>query len=252
MEQVIILGSASAVPTRDQENTHLLILAGKRIILVDCPGNPIVRITESGIDPQTVTDIILTHFHPDHVSGFASFLMGLWLLGRKQGMSVYGLEPTIQRARQMMDMYEWSNWPNFYPVEFVVIPAEPLAQVLVDDTVRVLASPVEHLIPTCGLRVEFLNGGSAMAYSCDTEPSQMVVQLARGVDVLIHEATGRSLGHTSPEQAGEIAQQAGAKALYLIHYPPQVEDTNRLVAEASKMFSGPVSLAKDFDRIQIK
>jgi ribonuclease Z len=252
VKQVIILGSASAVPTREQENTHLLIQAGKRTILVDCPGNPIVRITESGVDPQLVTDIILTHFHPDHVSGFASFLMGLWLLGRKQGMKVYGLESTIDRAKQMMDMYEWSSWPNFYPVVFVVIPSEPLTQVLADDDVRVLASPVEHLVPTCGLRVEFLDGGKTLAYSCDTEPSQVVVQLAHEVDVLIHEATGRSLGHTSPEQAGEVAHQARAKALYLIHYPPQLRNSSRLVSEASKAFSGPITLAKDFDKIEIK
>ena len=240
MEQVIILGSASAVPTRDQENTHLLILARKRTILVDCPGNPLVRITESGIDPQSVTDIILTHFHPDHVSGFASFLMALWLMGRSQPMNVYGLEPTIIRAKQMMEMYEWGSWPRFYPVDFVVIPSEPLSPVLADDTVKVFASPVAHMIPTCGLRVEFLELGKSLAYSCDTEPSQLVVDLAQDVDILIHEATGQSLGHTSPQQAGEVAQLAAVKSLYLIHYPPQLDEPSRLVSEAAKAFSGPV------------
>jgi ribonuclease Z len=252
MKQVIILGSAAAVPTREQENTHLLILAKERTILVDCPGNPLVRITESGVDPQSVTDIILTHFHPDHVSGFASFLMGLWLMGRKQPMKVYGLEPTISRAKKMMEMYEWGNWPNFYPVDFVVIPSQPLAPVLVDDAVQVIASPVAHMIPTIGLRIDFLDCGKSVAYSCDTEPSPLVVQLAQDADVLIHEATGKGLGHTSPEQAGEVASQAGVGRLYLIHYPPQISDKSQLVVEASRTFSGPVMIAKDFDRITIE
>ena len=251
MKQVIILGSASAVPTREQENTHLLIQANQRTILVDCPGNPLVRITESGVDPQDVTDIILTHFHPDHVSGFASFLMGLWLLGRSLPIKVYGLEPTIARAKQMMEMYEWGSWPNFYPVEFVVIPAESLSTIIEDESVLVKASPVAHMIPTCGLRVEFRNGGKSMAYSCDTEPSQLVVQLAKDADILIHEATGSSLGHTSPEQAGEVARQAGVKTLYLIHYPPQLGEPSRLVEQASLAFAGPVLLAKDFDKIDL-
>ena len=250
MEQVIILGSAAAVPTRDQENTHLLILTRKRTILVDCPGNPLVRIAESGIDPQSVTDIVLTHFHPDHVSGFASLLMGLWLSGRSQPMAVYGLEPTITRARQLMDMYEWRNWPDFYPVNFVIIPAEPLSLLLADEGVRIFASPVAHMIPTLGLRVEFFDLGKSMAYSCDTEPSQQVVQLARDVDVLIHEATGASIGHTSPSQAGEVANQAGVRSLYLIHYPPQTGDLSNLVKEASKTFPGQVVVAKDFDHIE--
>ena len=251
MQQVIILGSASAVPTIEQENTHLLVLAGKRAVLVDCPGTPIVRIAEAGVDPQSVTDIILTHFHPDHVSGFASFLMGLWLLGRKQPVKVYGLQQTIQRAQQMMDMYAWQTWPDFYPVEFVVIPDTPLAPVISDEAVRVLASPVDHLIPTSGLRFEFLQAGKSLAYSCDTEPSPVVVALARDADVLIHEATGSSTGHSSPEQAGEVARQAGVKALYLIHYPPQPEGSTGLVDAARRAFCGPVVLAKDFDRIDL-
>jgi ribonuclease Z len=197
-----------------------------------------------------VTDIILTHFHPDHVSGFASLLMGLWLSGRTQPMSVYGLEPTITRARQLMEMYEWRNWPDFYPVNFVIIPAEPLSLLLVDEGVRVLASPVAHMIPTLGLRVEFSDLGKSLAYSCDTEPSQLVVQLARDVDVLIHEATGGSIGHTSPEQAGEVAHQAGVGLLYLIHYPPQTGDFSNLLNEAGKTFSGQVKVARDFDRIE--
>lgn len=251
MQRVIILGSASAVPTREQENTHLLVLAGKRTILVDCPGTPVVRIAEGGVDPLSVSDIILTHFHPDHVSGLASFLMVLWLLGRKQGMTIYGLEQTIRRAQQMMEMYDWETWPDFYPVEFVVVPETPLSVVLSDDDVRVLASPVDHLIPTSGLRFEFLRAGKTMAYSCDTEPSPAVVALASGADVLIHEATGSSKGHTSPEQAGAVAQQAGVKALYLIHYPPQPDGSTAWVDAAQSAYHGPVRLARDFDSIDL-
>ena len=46
-----------------------------------------------------------------------------------------------------------------------------------------------------------------MAYSCDTEPCDEVIRLSEGVDVLIHEATGESLGHSSARQAGEIAKK---------------------------------------------
>lgn len=251
MEQVIILGSAAAVPSREQENTHLLILTRKRTVLVDCPGNPLVRIADGGVDPQSITDIVLTHFHPDHVSGFASLLMSLWLSGRTEPMSVYGLEQTINRARQMMEMYEWKNWPDFYPVNFITVPGVPLTPILADDGVRIMASPVAHMIPTMGLRVEFLDRSKTLAYSCDTEPSQLVVQLARDADILIHEATGSSIGHTSPSQAGEVAHQAGVRSLYLIHYPPQNGSYANLENEARKTFSGQVMVAKDFDRIEI-
>ncbi|RPJ38912.1 MAG: MBL fold metallo-hydrolase [Chloroflexi bacterium] len=251
MGRVIILGSASAVPDAGHENTHILVESGSRIVLVDCPGSPTVRIEQAGVDPKLLTDIILTHFHPDHVSGFGPLMMGLWLTGRKEPLTVYGLQPTIDRAQKMMDLYDWKQWPNFYPVEFVCIAAEENSPVIDGPDLRVVASPVSHLIPTIGLRFEFGQSKHALTYSCDTEPSQAVRRLAEGADVLIHEATGSSVGHTSPEKAGEIATQAGVGALYLIHYPPQLVNPEDLLVQARKTYQGPIHVAHDLLEIKI-
>jgi ribonuclease Z len=102
------------------------------------------------------------------------------------------------------------------------------------------------MVPAIGLRVEFTPSGRALAYSCDTEPCDEVVRLAKDVEVLIHEATGESVGHTSAAQAGEIATRAGAGSLYLIHYRTGDYDPSPLVDEAKGTFQGPVTLAQDF------
>ena len=252
MERIIILGSASAVPSEDHENTHILVESGQHMLLVDCPGNPVVRLSQAGVDINQLTGIILTHFHPDHVSGFAPLLMSMWLVGRKQPITVYGLAPTIDRAEKMMDLYDWQQWPNFFPVNFVCIAEEERAVVINSPDLHLVASPVEHLVPTIGLRFEFLRQGKVVTYSCDTEPSQVVRRLAQGSDVLIHESTGSSKGHTSPELAGEIASQANAAALYLIHYPPQLVDAESLLARAKQTYPGPVYVAQDFQMIPIE
>jgi ribonuclease Z len=251
MERIIILGSASAVPAENHENTHILVEAGEDKILVDCPGNPVVRLNQAGLEINQVTGIILTHFHPDHVSGFAPLLMSMWLVGRKQPITVYGLAPTIDRAEKMMDLYDWEQWPGFFPVNFVRVAAEEHAQVIENSDLHIYASPVEHLVPTIGLRFEFPRSGKVATYSCDTEPSQVVRRLAQGSDVLIHESTGSSKGHTSPEKAGEIAAQANAAALYLIHYPPQLVTAESLLVRAKQTFSGPVYVAHDLQVIEI-
>ena len=69
--------------------------------------------------------------------------------------------------------------------------------------------------------------------------------MAEGADVLIHEASGASKGHTSAAQAGEIASVAGVAELYLIHYPTRSSDPGRLIEDAGKKFAGSVRLAKD-------
>jgi ribonuclease Z len=91
-----------------------------------------------------------------------------------------------------------------------------------------------------------VGSGKTFAYSSDTEPCPEVARLARGVDVLVHEATGEARGHSSASQAGEIARQAKAKSLYLVHYPTGVFSDASLAAGAEQSFGAPVKLANDF------
>ena len=247
MPELIILGSAHAIPDPAHANTHMVLLSAQRRVLIDCSGSPIVRLQQASVDPNGLTDLILTHFHPDHVSGVPSLLMSMWLLGREAPLDIYGLHHTLDRIEQMMGFYDWEHWPNFFPVAFHRIPAERMTLTLDGDEFRIFTSPVRHLIPTIGLRIEAARGGT-LAYSCDTAPCDEVVELANGADTLIHEASGSFQGHTSAAQAGSIASRAEVDTLYLIHYNPQEPN---LLPDARKEFPGRVALAEDFLRISI-
>jgi ribonuclease Z len=244
--KLIILGSSNAIPDEQHENTHMALVGKERLVLIDCVSNPTVHLPKAGLDFDRLTDVILTHFHPDHVSGVPLLLMDMWLLGRKLPLNIYGLAYTLDRMEKLMEFYDWGTWPHFFPVTFHRVPEAEMAPVLACDEFRIFSSPVHHLVPNIGLRVEFLGGDKVLTYSCDTEPCQEVVRLASGAHVLIHESAGASLGHTSAEQAGEIARQAEVGSLYLIHYPTRKIDPETLIPEAKKKFPGPVALAKDF------
>lgn len=249
MPKLVILGSASAVPDVNHENTHLALIGRDRALLIDCVDNPIVRLERAGVPLDHLTDLILTHFHPDHVSGVPSLLMGMWLLGRKKPLKIYGLDYTLNRVEGMMEAYEWQSWPHFFPVTFQRLPEQNMTPVVEQEEWHIFASPVNHMIPNIGLRIEFLHKG-VIAYSGDTEPCPAVVQLAYGADILIHEASGNSSGHSSPAQAGEIAQEAGVKNLILIHYPTRDTPGESLIAEATCTFDGKVALAEDFMELE--
>jgi ribonuclease Z len=253
MGQIVILGTSNAIPDANHENTHLAILQGERKVLVDSAGSPVVRLQQAGIDPVSLTDIIATHFHPDHMSGIPILLMDMWLMGRKEPLRIHGLSFTIDRLEKMMDLYEWQRWPGFFRVDYHRLPEEELTTVISEPGLCIRSTPVKHLLPTIGLRIDFQEERKVAAYSCDTEPSPVVVRLAEGADVLIHEATGDSIGHTSPAQAGQIAREAGVKSLYLIHYvpPPKGTPLKELIAQASTEFSGEVRVAEDFMRIDL-
>jgi ribonuclease Z len=246
MSKVIILGSSNAIPTKTNENTHMVIVGKERMVLVDCVSNPVLRLEQAGLDFNDLTDVILTHFHPDHVSGLPLLLMDMWLMGRKKQINIFGLHYTLDRVEDLMNFYSWSDWPDFFPVAFYRLPASEMSAIMDCADFKIHSSPVRHLIPTIGLRIEFNHSNKIMAYSCDTEPCQQVVHLAEGADVLIHEAAGATIGHSSAAQAGDIASQAEAGSLYLIHYPTGRFANGDLVHEARQKFKGPVSLAEDF------
>ena len=251
MPKVIILGSSNAVPSKDHENTHLVIIGDERTILVDCVSNPIVRLEQAGVDFNDLTDIVITHFHPDHVSGVPLLLMDMWLMGRTKPLNIYGLHYTLDRLEGLMGFYGWAEWPNFFSVGFFRLPESELAFVMDCREFKVLSSPVHHMIPTIGLRVECKIPSKVLAYSCDTEPCEQTVHLADGADILIHEAAGEVYGHSSAEQAGEIATQAEVGKLYLIHYPTGRFANGNLVEEAAKTYRGEIILATDFMTIEL-
>lgn len=247
MAELVVLGSANAIPDENHENTYLALLGETRQILIDCAGSPVVRLKQAGIDLGQLTDLFLTHFHPDHVAGVPSLLMSMWLLGRRQPLNIYGLHHTLDRIEKLMGFYEWDEWPDFFPVVFHRLPAEKMTLALSCDQFQIFTSPVCHLIPAIGLRIEELQTGRVLAYSCDTEPCENVVDFAAEADILIHESTGPYPGHSSAAQAGNIAARAKVESLFLIHYNPR---ETALVAQAQKEFPGPVKLAEDFMKMK--
>jgi ribonuclease Z len=172
--------------------------------------------------------------------------LSLWLKGRKTSLNIYGLHHTLDCVEKMMELYEWRDWPDFFPVIFHRLPAREMTLVLENGEFRIFSSPVRHILPTIGLRIESLSGGKVIAYSCDTEPCSEVVRLGAGADILIHEATGQSYGHSSATQAGEIAEKTGVKTLFLIHYPPHLYGSQDLLDLAGAEFSGEVRFSEDF------
>lgn len=243
MPVLTIIGSSNAIPTLNRDTTYLTLQTEEKYILIDCGTNAFVRLVHSGMSPDQLTDIIITHFHPDHVVGLPLLLMDLWLLGRKEPLVIHGLVESITRIEKMMSLFGWENWPEFFKVSFMVIPADK-SIILSDSSVKLWSTPVKHLIPTIGLRVDGLIQPFSIAYTCDTEPCQGVNDLALGADILIHESAGNAKGHSTAAQAGEAAARAEVDKLVLIHYPDHTEES-KLINEAAVKYSGEIIAAAD-------
>ena len=85
-----------------------------------------------------------------------------------------------------------------------------------------------YTLETYGLRLSA--DGSTIAYSGDSGPSERLVDLARGTDMFVCEATldrgaddGQPRGHLSADEALAAAAASGTKRLLLTHRPAELE-----------------------------
>jgi ribonuclease BN (tRNA processing enzyme) len=105
-----------------------------------------------------------------------------------------------------------------------------------------------HSIANLGIRVEA--DGTSLAYTGDTGPGPEIEELARGVDVLVSEASWEDEdgilagGHLTAEQAGRHAAGAGAGRLVLTHFWSTV-DRDRAKSLAADAFGREVVIAEE-------
>lgn len=244
---VHLLGTGSAHAGPDRTTTMLAIEHEARVVLVDCGGDAIQRMLAGGLDPLGVDAIILTHEHPDHISGYPLLIEKLWLMGRRDALDIYGPAPTLEKARAVFAIFDTLHWEGLPERRFHPVVMEPGTQVVRLGGLTVTAAPVDHPVPTIGLRFETEAG--TLVYSCDTAHSDAVVALATGADVLIHEGTGSLAGvHSSPEEAADVASRARVGQLVLVHAPFGASDDD--LADARTIF-GATSWGHDGDQISV-
>jgi ribonuclease BN (tRNA processing enzyme) len=141
-----------------------------------------------------------------------------------------------------------------------------------DDRVRVSATLVQHAPVFPALAYRFDTADGAIVISGDTGPSENLVELARGADVLAHEViaaewvaeefpeprnpvteaihahmTGQ---HTAIQDVGPLAERAGVGTLVLHHFVPATWPVDRW-EEAGKGFSGRLVVGQDLDQIGV-
>ena len=100
--------------------------------------------------------------------------------------------------------------------------------------------------------------GKSVAYCLDTRPCASSIELARGVDLLIHEATyteecageAQQYGHSTAAQAARTARDAGVRRLLITHFSSRYPDPTPLLIEAREIFPETM-LAEDLMEIEV-
>jgi ribonuclease BN (tRNA processing enzyme) len=234
LDRLIVLGGGGWFPANGRHTACALLRDGDGAILIDA-GTGVARLVENpgllaGVERL---DILLTHFHLDHVVGLA-YLPALGLSNRMTvwgpGRSLYGTS-TRELLTSMFHepLHSVSLEQQAIEVRDLPLGESELAGMRIDTRRQDL-----HSAPTLGFRF-----GDSLAWMTDTAHDPDAAGFVSECNLLAHEAWFASPHprnpdvHSSAAQAADIASRAGVERLLLIHLPPFEDDVSALGAEAS-------------------
>ena len=274
--RLILLGTGGGPrPRRVSSASAQVIVTNNAAYVIDC-GNGVARqLVIAGVPLPIIRHIFITHQHSDHNADYGNLIWLAWAAGLRTRVDAWGPPPLEKMTKLFFEM-------NAYDIETRIaneggVPLTPLvhvheirdnAAVMSDENMRVTAALVDHppVVPAFGYRFDARD--RSIVISGDTAPSDNLVRLAQGADVLVHAvmypaAIDRLVGRvpnaailkesilahqTSAEDAGRIAQAAGVKTLVLSHLvpadDPQVTE-RRWTEAAQSRFRGKVILGRD-------
>jgi ribonuclease BN (tRNA processing enzyme) len=251
--RLIVLGCSGSGPGPDSPASGYLVEAGDARLVLDL-GNGTFGALQRHLDPWELDAVAFSHLHPDHCADFASLVVH-----RR-----YHPRPPYDPAARPLPVHAPAEAPDRFAAAYAPSAAERAETDLTDvftfyaladgsdayvGNATLTARRVDHLCEAYALRVDA--DGRSLVYSGDTGPCAALVELARGADVLLCEATWPHVSveweepppgvHLSGRQAGEHAAAAGVGKLLITHVPAW-NDGDELLAEAKAAFDGPVEL----------
>ncbi|MCM3720090.1 MBL fold metallo-hydrolase [Fictibacillus phosphorivorans] len=232
--EIHFLGTGSAYPGRDRDNTSICISTNDYHVLMDVSGNPCRKLKQINVALEDLDSVIFTHFHIDHLYGLPSLLWGMWLENRKKPLTIYCHDVNISKLNQWLNTMEVYEWGITFPLLIKTFDGGFPEELLKTRDVRISAFPAIHSVPTIGLEVT--EGNKTIVYSSDSQVNSHI-QTYPHIHLLIHEATSAikvEANHTSLTEIAESYDLEKIDKVVLVHlsdHQPYDEELSRLKLE---------------------
>lgn len=251
--ELVTVGTGTVAPSARRTSPCHWVARGDVRVLLDCGAGALHRLAEFGLPWHQVSHVILSHFHPDHWGELPMLVYALKYTTeppRREPLVILGPPGVVRLLRSLAEGYgDWLLDPGF-PIGILDVREGDLFPLSADVSLETF--PVPHTTESVALSLIAPEG--RLVYTGDTGPSSELARWAADCDILLAECSlpeDRAMDiHLTPQQAGELAQEAGAKRLVLTHFYPPVE-TSDPAKLAGKHFKGPVTAANDGDRFTI-
>lgn len=282
MIDVTLLGTGSPIPDPHRAGPSTLVQAGDENYLVDAGRGVLMRLAGAGCAPTTLTAVLLTHLHSDHITDLNDVITSSWALNMDDPKPLRivgpeGTKETVARILHFLDLdigYRLAHHDDLNEPPQLEVTEITKGSLDLSTAVSISTAPTDHrpVDPTIAFRFDYEE--SSVVVAGDTVPCTDLDQLCNGAKALVHTAIRKDIietlplqrakdilnYHSSVEEAAETAQRAGMEMLILTHYvpgiPPAENEFHELVVQqwrdrAAEKFSGKVEIGDDLLKISL-
>ena len=266
-------GTPNADPSRS--GPALAISVGGRSYIVDF-GPGIVRQAAAlssnrggpfeSLNPKNLKVAFLTHLHSDHTTGYPDLILTPWVLERSDPLKVFGPKGIKNMTTKILQAYKTD-------IDYRIDGLEPANEsgwkveavevnegvIYKDELIEVIAFKVNHGTWENAYGYKFITEDKTIVVSGDTAPSEKLIEISNGVDILVHEVYSQSgfnrrndvwqkyhsSHHTSTIELAEIANKAKPKLLVLTHILFWGSTEEEILKEIQSVYPGQVSIGED-------
>ena len=135
------------VPTKERNQSSILISYGSEGILVDCGEGTQRQLKIAGIKLTKITKILISHWHGDHVLGLPGLIQSMSAAGYEKTLMIYGPTGTKKFMKKMFEVFLFDK-----KIEIDVYEVGK-NKFFESDNLILEAQPLEHSIETLGYNV---------------------------------------------------------------------------------------------------
>jgi ribonuclease BN (tRNA processing enzyme) len=184
-----IVGCGDAFAAGGRFNTCFHVKAPSLEILIDCGVSSLVALKKYNIDTAGIDVIVISHLHGDHFGGLPLFILDASLSARRtKPLTIIGPDGCQQKVAQLMELLYpgFSPQPGNFNIEYITFKP---GRTFTMDSFSLQVFPVIHAAETKPHALRCFIGNKIIAYSGDTEWTDVLPLVARQADLFICECS---------------------------------------------------------------
>ena len=241
--RLTVLGTGTARPLPDTPASGILVESEGTAVLFDI-GSGIASRVEATIGALNLSGLVIGHFHADHWIDLAPLRYRFpWGEPAPAPLPLYmppGGRDKLEHLATAINERSGFFDPAFAVTEYAS------GQRIEIGSLTIVPHPVGHYVPAWSMDIQ--GPDARVVYAGDMGPSEHVIDLARGADLLILEATledGRfddeRRGHLDTNEAIDHVRRSGVPRGLLVHYPSERRPAIAALCEASGVPVAPAT-----------